>query len=167
MDVEADAINHARPGKQPHASNQARYYQGYPRIQKQPPGTVHQQESEMPPPVPPGPEMRRVTASVGGQRCWNFCDLHSKQACLYDHFAGEFHAGRPKMHAIYGIFPKCPHSAVKVSALRAKKELANPRQHRISEISMERRHGAGLYPAAESVAHNKIRAGTQFCYESG
>ena len=52
-------------------------------------------------------------------------------------------------------------AAVEVADRRPEEEPADRGEHRVAEVLVQRRHRAGLDPAAEPVAHDQVVAGAQ------
>jgi hypothetical protein len=110
----------------------------------------------MPPSILPRPQMRRAASSIGQLRRRYFANLHSQQGRLHHHLAGKLHPRRPHVHSPVAFPPEPPHPAVKIPTLRLEKQPAHPRQHRIPQVAVQKRHRSLGNPAAEPVAHHKI-----------
>jgi hypothetical protein len=75
-----------------------------------------------------------------------------------DHFAGELHAGGAQVEAFVGVDGEGADAAVEVADGRAEEPAAEEAEHRVAEISVQRRHSAGTDAAAEAIAHHEFGA---------
>ena len=73
--------------------------QTQPRRQEQPAGRVNQHEPQMPPTVPPRPQVRRTRPPVWVQRDRHLRDSQGLQRRLDDHLGSKLHSGRLQMSA--------------------------------------------------------------------
>jgi hypothetical protein len=79
--------------------------------------------------------------------------MHPEQTSLHHHFAGELHAGRTNVHAMEAVLPEGANPAVKVSARRPEEQSPNPREPRVTDMRVKKRHDIALDTAMETIAH--------------
>ena len=112
----------------------------------------------MAPAVAPAAKMRRPAAPVGRECGRDLGDAQVSQARLDHHFAGELHAGGVQVQAADRRAVEPAQPAVEVADRDSEEQPADAAQHRIAQVAMQRRHGAGRDAALETIAHHQLVA---------
>ena len=162
MNVEGQTTQLPGPGQQPEHGRQAQDHQNRAGIEKQPAWAEQEQEAQVAPAIPPGAQMRRARAAVRRQGGRDLGDAQVLQRGLDNHFACELHAGRGQAQILHGPTTEAAQPTVKVAGPAAEEQPTDAGQHRVSQVAMQRRHGARLDAALEPVAHHQIVAFAQF-----
>ena len=105
--------------------------------------------------------MRRTAAAVFRKRGGNFGNPLFVQRHLHDHLAGELHPGRSEIEFHRRIFPEAAQAAMKISGRTLEQQAAYECQHRITQISMQRRHRLRLDATAKAITHYQVVTFTQ------
>ncbi len=132
-----------------------------PRVEEEPARAEEQHEAEMPPAIPPAPQMRRPASTVRRQGGRHLGDPQLVRGGLHYHLAGEFHSPRLKIEAEHRVAAKTAKPAMKVAAGAAEEEAADSRQNRVAEIAMKSRHSSWRDPAQKSIPHDELVALTE------
>ena len=154
-------------GQKPEREDEAERKTNDAGIKEEPARTVEQQEAEVTPAVAPGAQMRRAAAAVGRERGRNLGDAKIGERGFDDHLAGKLHAGGAQIEAEDGSRRKARRPQWKSPDGDAEKEAADGGEHGVAEVSMQRRHRAGLDIAAEAVAHDQVVAGSSLVRKRG
>src|SRR5467141_3662350 len=95
----------------------------------------------MPPAIPPSAQMRRAVAAIGRKCRGDFRDAQSECRRLDHHFTGEFHSMRTQIEPFDRISAKRTKAAVEITHWALEEQSSNPREDRIAQITVQRRHG--------------------------
>src|SRR5262249_55803298 len=79
-----------------------------------------------------------------------------------DHLEGEFHAGRGKPQLQYCLSAKSAQTAAEIVDGALVEKSSDRRQQGVTNVPMQRRHGAIFYAALKSVAHDQIVTRLEF-----
>src|SRR5581483_10648280 len=112
----------------------------------------------MAPAITPRAQVRWAAAAVLLERRGDLNHALAEQRGFDDHLAGELHAGGAEVEALVGVDGERADAAVEVADGRVEEPAADEAEHRVAEISVQRRHGAGADAAAEAIAHDEIGA---------
>src|SRR5260370_9697419 len=123
---------------------------------------MQQKEPQVPPPVSPGPEVRRATASCRGEGCWDFGNSQPVEARLHAHLAGDLHPGGSQVELGEGRLVQAPHAAVVVPYGAVEEEAPQSRQGGRPEVAMQRGHRSGTIFAQKPVSHDEVVALAKF-----
>src|SRR5579863_558164 len=119
----------------------------------------------MAPAVAPGSQMRRPPATIRRQRSGNFGDLQPAERSFDDHLAREFHSGGLQIDPLNRAAIEAAQAAMKIADRGAKEQAAKLRQHRVAQVAVQERHGAGLDSPPKAISHHEIGAIAQFGHE--
>src|SRR6185437_14700456 len=144
------------------ADNQARDEQRQAGQEEQPARAEQQQETQVPPAVPPGVQVRRPAPAVLVQRGRHLGHALAGQGRLDHHLASELHPGRLQVERHHDVPAEPAQPAVEVADLAAEEQPADEAEHRVAQVLVQRRHGPRRDPAPEPVAHHQVRALAQF-----
>src|SRR5690242_11367171 len=120
----------------------------------------------MAPTVAPGAQVRRSAAAVRGEGGGHLSYLQTHEAGFDHHFAGKLHAGSAQAQCFVTGFAEAAQPAVILTALAMEKQPSHERQHRILQITVHERHGAGLNAPGKTVAHYQRMTGAQLRQET-
>ncbi len=134
--------------------------------QKQPPRREQEHEKQVAPTIAPGSQMGGAVAPIGAQRSGHFTDRISGECRFGHHLGGELHAGTHQAQPEHRIPREAAQAAMKVADIDAEKRAAQPAQHRVAEVAMQRRHRSRCDAAFEPVPHHQVRALAQFVHEA-
>ena len=112
----------------------------------------------VPPAVAKRAQVRRAAALVGVELDRHFADIEAGAIGVDDHLGRELHPRRSRVDPREGVRGEAAHAAMKIADRRAVEPTRNRGKHRIAEIAMQRRHGAGLDPAGKAIAHDQVGA---------
>src|SRR5258705_1452337 len=102
--------------------------------------------------------MRTTAAPVGVEGRRHLSNLQLSNCRLDDHFARKLHAGGLKIQVKDGATFETSQTAMEIAARATKEQSANPRQQRIADVAVEKRHRAWANPTAEPVSHHQLIA---------
>src|SRR5262245_52549986 len=106
--------------------------------------------------------MRAPPSPVGGKNCGYLRHPKSSERRLHDHFTRELHAGTREPEFENGLAVESAQSAMKVTDLPdAEEEPSKEAQHRIAQISVQRRHRFRQDNAFEAVTHDEFVSGAK------
>jgi len=109
--------------------------------------------------------MRRPGAAVRLQRGRHLLDAQAGQRSPHHHFAGELHSRGLEVQPADGFGVEAAQAAMEIAGADAEEQAAEIAEHRVAEITVQHRHGAGLDAAPETVAHHQLRPVAQARHE--
>src|SRR5215469_5448713 len=165
VDVEGDVADGDRAGLDNRSCYQAEQEQEKAGKEEQPARAEQQQEPQVPPAVPPGTQVRRAGPAVLPQRRGDLGDALAPQRGLDDHLAGELHAGGLQAEGEGAVPVEAAQAAVEVADVAREEQPADEREHRVSEVAVQLRHGAWLDAAPEAVPHDQVGALAELGHE--
>ena len=115
----------------------------------------------MTPPVAPRTKVRSSRAPVGRQGDRDLDDPELGERGPHHHLAGELHACRAQAERQDARPPERAHPAMEVAARAPEQQIAQPGEDRVPDVSIQRRHRAGLDTAEEAVPHHELGAAAQ------
>src|SRR2546428_43184 len=154
MYVEHNTANYPWSGQEPRTYQETEQHQQLTRIEKKPTWTVKQQKPQVTPTVAPAMQMRRPGAAGGRQYGGHLSDAHLAECCFDYHLAGELHSRSPQIELHNSRLAEAPESTMKVTTRTVKEESSNRREHRVSEITMQRRHRPPIDSAQKAISHD-------------
>ena len=83
-------------------------------------------------------------------------DTQAGKRAAHHHLAGEFHARGVQVQAPDARGVEAAQAAMEIAEIDPEEQPAEIAQHRIAEIAVQRRHGAGLDAAPEAIAHDQF-----------
>ena len=111
--------------------------------------------------------MRRARAAIRRERGRHLGHAQAGERGLHHHLGGELHAGGAQVELEDAVAAEGAQAAVEVAHRDAEEDAADGGEHRVAEIFVQRRHGAGLDAAGEAVAHDQVVALVELGQEAG
>src|SRR5579859_40838 len=150
------------PGQKPENQGESTNEKQAARQKIKPVGRVQQHETKASPAIAETAEVGRTATLVGPEDDGNLGDAGADLAGLDDKLEGKFHSRAAQVQPVVESAAESAHAAIAIAHSRAEKEIHQPTEAGISEISVQRRHGAGLDPAAKAIAHDEVIAAAEF-----
>ena len=149
------------PAEQREHGEQADGEQRQPREEQEPAWGEQQEETEVPPTVAPGAEVRLASATVRAEDRRHFPDVEALERCPDDHLAGELHARGAEIEIDDRLASEATHAAVEVSDVDIEQSATDERERRVTDDPVQRRHRPRGDAAAEAVADHEVGAVAQ------
>ena len=102
--------------------------------------------------------MRLAIAAVGMQRDRHLRHPQLLEGRLHDQLARKLHARGVELQVEGSVAAEGPQAAVGIAHPRMEKEIEDPREHRIAQVAVHRRHRPGHDLPSETVAHAEVVA---------